>query len=134
MLKAAMLRGGKDPTCALQLVNVAQPLHPRGVDQRFLRYLPLFFVNGKLHIAVDGIGNQRRSLIFAIDELRHSLLLHFENQLSGPLVPGFCHSALMIGHRGDFLLDLVTVRVNLLTADFRFDYCILNFADLEFFQ
>src|SRR5436305_9077451 len=108
MLKAAMLRREKDPTCSLQLVNIAQPLHPRGVDQRFLRYLPLFFGNGKLHIAVDGIGNQRRSLIFAIDELRHSLLLHFENQLSRPLIPRFYNSDLMISYCAVFLLDLVT--------------------------
>jgi len=36
MLETAVLSGGINPECALELVDVSQPLNPRIVEDRFL--------------------------------------------------------------------------------------------------
>src|SRR5919108_4306831 len=71
MLKAAVLRGWIHPASALQLVDIAQPLHPSRVDQLFLGHLPLFFWNGELNITVNRIRNQSSSLVFVIGHISH---------------------------------------------------------------
>ena len=40
VLEAGVLRPGEDPAGALELVDVAQPLHPPAVEDRLLAHLP----------------------------------------------------------------------------------------------
>lgn len=131
MLKAAMFRGGEDPARALQLVNIAEPLHPGRVYKRFFRYFAFGFRNGKLNIAMDRVGDERRAAEFTFAYLCHGIALHLEDHLRDPLVAGFLHMALVISHRGDLLFDLVAVRVELFAAHFSFDHCVLDLADIE---
>src|SRR5512145_2205319 len=97
MLKAAMLRGGENPARALQLVNIAEPLHPRRVDERFFGYLAFGLRNGKLNIAMDGVGDKRRAVELTFSDLCHGKVSYLEDHLRDPLVAGFLHMALMIG-------------------------------------
>ena len=71
VLKPAMFRRRINPTRALQLINIAQPLHPRRIDQRLLGHLAFFLRHGELNVAVDRVGDQRRAAVFVIDQLRH---------------------------------------------------------------
>ena len=66
MLKTAVLGGRIDPARALQLINIAQPLHPGRIDQRFLSDLAFFLRHGKLNITMDRVGDQRRAFVFVI--------------------------------------------------------------------
>src|SRR5512143_3098873 len=101
MLKTTVLGGGENPSCALKLVNVAQPLDPRGINQRFFRHLPLPFGNSELYVAVYRVGDQRRSFILATKIVSHRLPLDFEDELRRPLVTGFFHATLVISDRRD---------------------------------
>jgi hypothetical protein len=60
MLKAAMFRGRVNPSGALKLVNIAQPLHPRRINQILFGNLFGIEMGGysKGYIPVNGIGNQ----------------------------------------------------------------------------
>ena len=71
VLKAAMFSRGIDPTGTLQLIDVAQSLHPWGVDERFFGYFGFVERFGELNITVDGVRDERSSLVFAVGELRH---------------------------------------------------------------
>ena len=63
---------------------------PRGVDERFFGYFGFIQWYGELDVTVDGVRDQRSSLVFGVDELRHKLS-DFKDQLCGPLiVPVFC--------------------------------------------
>ena len=58
MLETRMLRRGEDPPRALQLVDAAQALEPRGVDQVLLGRLATHAVGPALcdaKVSVDGI-------------------------------------------------------------------------------
>ncbi len=57
MLEPAVLRRGINPAGALQLINIAKPLNPGGIDDIFLRDFPFFLRHRKLDIAVNGIGH-----------------------------------------------------------------------------
>jgi hypothetical protein len=74
VLKAAMFSRGIDPTGALQLINVTQSLHPRGVDKRFFGYFGFVQRYGELNVTVDGVRDQRSSLVFGVGELRHEFV------------------------------------------------------------
>jgi hypothetical protein len=66
MDKAAMLRGWIDPSCALELENIAKALHPWRIDQIFFSSLGRVWRrigDGEGNIFVNRIGNQRRSII-----------------------------------------------------------------------
>ena len=69
VLKPAMFRRRVNPTGALQLVYVAQPLHPWRIDQRLLGHLAFRFRDGELNVAMDRVGDQRRAAEFVIDQL-----------------------------------------------------------------
>ena len=59
VLKARVLRGRKNPPRALELVDAAQPLQPRRVDQVLLGRLPGDSARaafGDAKVAVDGIA------------------------------------------------------------------------------
>src|SRR5687767_2378559 len=75
MLKAAVLSRRVDPARALQLINIAEALHPRRVDQRFFGYFAFLRGNGKLNVTMNRIGDQRRAVIFIVDQLSHVSLL-----------------------------------------------------------
>src|SRR4029450_2543391 len=83
VLKAAMLSRGINPTGALQLINIAQTLHPRGVDERFFGSFGFIQWYGELDVTVDGVRDQRSSLVFGVDELRHKFS-DFKDQLCDP--------------------------------------------------
>src|SRR5215510_15147410 len=91
MLKAAMFGRGIDPPGALQLINVAQSLHPWGVNERFFGYLRFVERFGELNVTVDGVRDQRSSLVFAVGELRH-VFSDFKDQLCGPLIASLLRS------------------------------------------
>lgn len=74
VLKAAVFSRRIDPAGALKLVDIAQPLHPRRVNDRFLGGFGLVLRYGELDVTVDGIRDQRGSFVFGIAELRHGLL------------------------------------------------------------
>ena len=57
-----MLGGRIDPARALQLINIAEPLHPRRIDQSFLSDLALCLRHRKQNITMDRVGDQRRAL------------------------------------------------------------------------
>src|SRR6185503_3614436 len=76
MLEAAMLGGWIDPARALQLVNIAEPLHPGRVDQSFFGDFALLLGHGKLNVAMDRIGDQRRAVILIVDQLAHVRISH----------------------------------------------------------
>lgn len=133
MLKTTVLGGGENPSCALKLVNVAQPLHPRGINQRFFRHLPLSFGNSELYIAVYGICDQSRSFILATKIVGHRLPLDLEDKLRCPLVTGFFHAALVISDRRDFRFHIMAVGINFFPADISLDERIFDLTDLKVF-
>src|SRR5712692_9727406 len=73
MLKPAMLRGRVNPTRALELIDVAESLHPWRVDDLFFRHLAFSQRNRELDIMVDGIGQERCAFVFAVQRPGHGL-------------------------------------------------------------
>src|SRR5262252_9290149 len=71
MLETAVFSRRINPTRTLQLINIAETLHPGRVDQRFFGNLSLPFRYGKLNIAVNRVGDQRRPLVFGIIHWNH---------------------------------------------------------------
>src|SRR6266511_145634 len=55
VLKPAMLRRRIDPAGTLQLINIAQTLHPRRIDERLFSYLAFVFRHGELDVAVSWV-------------------------------------------------------------------------------
>ncbi len=82
VLKPAMLRRRIDPAGTLQLINIAQTLHPRRIDERLFSYLAFVFRHGELDVAVNWVGDQGRAAVFIIAELCHVLDPAFQPWLS----------------------------------------------------
>src|SRR5712692_556496 len=57
-----------------------------------------------------------------------------EDDLGRPLIAGLLHSTLVIGHRADLALNLVTVGIELFPGHVRFGGVVLGLKDFEFFQ
>ena len=66
VLETAVFSGRIYPSGALQLIDVAQALHPGRVDQGFFGNFALFFGYGKLNVTMNRVGDQRRPLVFII--------------------------------------------------------------------
>ena len=64
VLETAVFSGRINPPSALQLIDVAQALHPRRIDQGFFGNFALFFGYGKLNVTMNRIGDQRRPVVF----------------------------------------------------------------------
>jgi hypothetical protein len=140
VLKSAMLRRRIDPAGTLQLIDIAQPLYPRRVDERLFSHLAFVFGHGELDIAVNWVGDQSRAAVFMITELCHFRVLtrgskygfsKFKYHLGGPLVAGLFHAALVKRHRANFLPDLVAIGIDLLAAHLRLDKGISDFANIK---
>ena len=157
MLETAMFSGRINPAGALQLINIAQPLHPRRIDQRFFSDLALFLRYGKLNITMNRVGDQRRPFVFVIGywkssccryavsvpsaiELRISRKLWPRTQLvkfRKSNVPSTdcrffpCGSCEMRWRQ--FPVDLVAIRIDFFAGDFRFDDRVFNLANLKLF-
>src|SRR5262245_45583543 len=133
VLKTAMFSRRIDPAGALQLINVAQSLHPRGVDECFFGYFRFVQRYCELNVTVDGVRNQSRSLVFGVGELRHEFS-DFKDQLCGPLITGLLHSALVRSDAKNLLINLVAIGVDLLAAYFRLHQGIFYLPDVKFLQ
>src|SRR6266403_4483169 len=75
VLKTTVLGRWVNPARALQLINIAQPLHPGRTNQRFFGDLALLLRTGNLNVAMDRISDQRRSFVFVIARLNHESAL-----------------------------------------------------------
>ena len=63
----AVLGGRIDPACALELINIAEPLDPGGIDQVFFgqfRLIGRCVGNSEGDVLVNRVGNQRRAVVW----------------------------------------------------------------------
>ena len=146
MLKTAVLSRGIDPAGALQLIDIAQTLHPGRVDQSLFGDFAFGLGNGELDVAMDRVGDQRGAAVFMIAKLAHAndrsgysngklpinRPLNFKYHLSDPLVASLLHAAFVKRHCADFLFDFVTVGIDFFAAYFCLDYSIFYFSDFKF--
>lgn len=66
VLEAAVLSGRINPAGALKLIDITQALHPRRVNQGFFGNFALLLGYGKLNVAMNRVGDQRRPFVFII--------------------------------------------------------------------
>src|SRR5438132_12728157 len=77
VLKPGVLRRGEDPPRALQLMDAAQALQPRGIHQVLLRSLTCDAARPALSdakVSVDGIGGQVDARVFGAGLIHHRIV------------------------------------------------------------
>ena len=77
VLKPGVLRRGEDPPRALQLMDAAQALQPRGIHQVLLRSLTCDAARPALRdakVSVDGIGGQVDARVFGAGLIHHPII------------------------------------------------------------
>src|SRR5256885_1857036 len=77
VLKPGVLRRGEDPPRALQLMDAAQALQPRGIHQVLLRGLTRDAARPALRdakVSVDGIGGQVDARVFGAGLIHHPII------------------------------------------------------------